>query len=405
MFLSKEEKRAPWVIKVSLKKILILIASVSALLIVGYAINVVLNNNEMSRVVYLEIIQIILLFFFACAFAALIYGLIRENKRRYIGYGIAGILLCGVIFFGVAFLVGVFGISQGGSAPVPGVVRDGGVTYDKYDDYSQEQEDITDTRSFMKIKYSAHAKTTEVAETYKKAANSIKSFDGRIDREDINDTYARIVFVVPQSNFKEFKDELGTIVHHKLFTERILSENLLSEKKTIEANTEQAVSTLNDLETQKKVLEAQYSQRVGTLTKKIQQVNTQLSQVRSKLNSEEDENTRVALHSEEAAFITQLNKLKKEKDLENKTYTASHNEILLQIDDAKNTVGNYIQEDSAFMDDIETVEGEIYISKVGFWELARIFSPVHPIILIVFGVMIAWIVLIRFGLMPKIEFI
>ena len=94
---------------------------------------------------------------------------------------------------------------------------------------------ISDTREFMKTSYSGNIKTRDVKNISRDIRGIIRDMDGRIDNEDISEKYGRIDFVIPKSNLDDFRDEIESLVHAKLYTETTSSQNLLNEKKSIDA--------------------------------------------------------------------------------------------------------------------------------------------------------------------------
>ena len=59
----------------------------------------------------------------------------------------------------------------------------------------------------------------------------------------------------------------------------------------------------------------------------------------------------------------------------------------------------------SFNNNIETVSGYISVERISLWEMAKIFSPVSPIIIIIILVLVVWYLLKRKSVIPKIEFV
>ena len=53
------------------------------------------------------------------------------------------------------------------------------------------------------------------------------------------------------------------------------------------------------------------------------------------------------------------------------------------ISNASNNVTNINKQDDQLIDNVETVNGYVAIEWVSLWEMARIFSPIHPTLVII----------------------
>ena len=135
---------------------------------------------------------------------------------------------------------------------------------------------ISDTREFMKTSYSGNIKTRDVKNISRDIRGIIRDMDGRIDNEDISEKYGRIDFVIPKSNLDDFRDEIESLVHAKLYTETTSSQNLLNEKKSIENRSDIATKSLSDTQLEKTKLESTYSKNIASLQSQINSTEKKL---------------------------------------------------------------------------------------------------------------------------------
>lgn len=66
---------------------------------------------------------------------------------------------------------------------------------------------------------------------------------------------------------------------------------------------------------------------------------------------------------------------------------------------------NIEKTDEQFTDDIETVNGTVNVSWVTLWQMAEIFSPIHPTLVVIIIIIIGWFYFRHKSYVPKVEFI
>lgn len=247
----------------------------------------------------------------------------------------------------------------------------GGGNYPNSYPYQNGTPDITDTREFLKTSYSAQIQTKDVADKVRDVKNAVRDVDGRIDNFSSSEKYGYVSFVVPKDKFDDFKDEVELLVHKKLYTENVSSQNLLGQKQGIEEQKSSLETRLAQLEKQKKDLDAQYA---ATLTHYA--VSEQDVEVRNNLIKEE----------------TRL-------------YTEKSGILQGQINQTRRMLEGNAKQDTQFTNNIETVNGVVNVNWVSNWEMVKIFSPIHPtIIIIVLVITLIWF-LNRKAYLPKIEIV
>jgi hypothetical protein len=270
------------------------------------------------------------------------------------------------------------------------------------DYYGGGQSDITDTREFLKTSYSASIETRDVEGVITTVKNMVKGADGRIDSISSSEKSGRISFVVPKSKFDAFKDEVESITHKKLYTENVSSQNLLTQKQNIEEQTSNVNNTLTNLKEQKKNLDIQHTQAVSKINNSLESIQSQLLVLR--ISSTVATNTEMiaVLRNQENSLIASEIAEKQKLNAENNSYATKNSNLQNQIVNAEQDLTNVNKKDNNFTNNIETVNGYVSASWVSIWGLAVIFSPIHPIFVIIILIIAVWYYLKRKSYIPKI---
>ncbi len=273
-----------------------------------------------------------------------------------------------------------------------------------YYDRGYQKPSISDTREFLKTSYSASIKTRNVKDVMQDVTNIVKGADGRIDNSYSSEKSGRISFVVAKSKFEEFKNQIESITHKKLYTETISSQNLLSQKQGIEEQTGNIVNTLTNLQDQKTSLETKHIQTVTAINKELTRIKAELVAVRAVIATTTEPLVLDSFVSQENSLVKQENTQKQKLVIENNSYIAQSQSLENSINDANNGLINVNNQDSQFTDTIETVNGSVSVDWISLWEMADIFSPISPFIIIIILVIIIIMYLKRRGSIPRVEF-
>lgn len=264
------------------------------------------------------------------------------------------------------------------------------------------QASISDTREFLKTSYNSTIKTRDVNDVVRYVKNAINGADGRIDSLSVSEKYGSISFVVAKSKFEDFRTEIEALTHEKLYTEGISSENLLTQKQGIEEQQENTVNSLESLLSQRDSLVAKHSQAVSSLNKEITRIGKELVSVRASMKTETDSILLASLYNQENSLIQQETLQKKNLTNENSTYATKKQNLDNMINNENNNLANINEVDDQFMDNVETVNGYINVQWISLWEMARIFSPIHPIFVIIILLILAWVFLRKSSFVPKV---
>lgn len=387
------------VIKIPLKKIIGVILLLGGVLIILLAVDA--RNAINLFVPALFVISVL----------AVIYGLIANDKKIFITLGVVSVIVVVAFMALVSLSTNSFGTSSSREVyqtNLPSMPPTTGSSMDYSNSYYKTgygQPDITDTREFLKVNYSARIQTRDVSGIVKDVKGAVREAQGRIDSENTTEKSGYVSFVVPKSGFESFKTEIESLTHKKLYTENVSAQNLLTQKQGIEVQMQAATSSLAVLEQQKKNLDAQHTQAIGSITKELTSIQSQLAVITQSLSQTEDTAQITALQNQQSALINRQVTLGNNKDTENRNYNSQNQSLVYQINWAKNNVGQVQQQDTQFANNIETVSGYVDVSWISIWGLAVLFSPIHPIIIIIVLVLALWLFLNHKGYTPKIEFV
>ena len=264
---------------------------------------------------------------------------------------------------------------------------------------------IQDTREFMKTNYGADIKTRNVRESMRDVKGVIRDASGRIDQISENEKNGYVSFVVPKTNFDKFKDDIESITNEKLITEDISSQNLLQQKQGIEGAQKIVDGNLASLKKQNETLVANHNKKAKELKSAIDTMQGKLDQLNFLVTKITDQVQKTTLTDQAGSFQDNIDLMKQQLATENANYSANSKNLKIQIDTAVAQGEGVKQADTDFTDNIETVSGYISIRWISLWELAKIFSPIHPTIIVLVIIAIVWYVLRKKRVLPKVEFV
>jgi hypothetical protein len=235
-------------------------------------------------------------------------------------------------------------------------------------DYNQGTVDVTDTREFLKIFYSAQMKTRDVGGLSRRVETTVKGYEGRIDNEQLAQKSAYLTFVVPQSKYDQFRDELEGLVGKRFLQISINSENKLGQKQSIEEQAASASSTLASYQSQRSALVKAHQGRLGELEAQIDRENAYLANLREQAPSAQRD---ADIKNVQAIILGYQSQI----DSENSSYTTKLASLDANIKYAKDWQAAVAKNDQSFMNDIETVQGSVSITWVSLWDIAQLYLP------------------------------
>lgn len=330
---------------------------------------------------------------------------IRISRTKFIIVSIVVIIVAFLWYSSTRILYNTFGTS---SAPaMQGVSNLSSESTrsmpDSYYPVNPQTPSITDTREFLKTSFSATIKTRDVPGVVTDVKNIIKGADGRIDNIYSSEKSGQISFVVAKSKFDAFRNEIEAITHEKLYSESVSSQNMLSQKQGIEGQTSNIVNTLDNLTQQKDALTTKHNQAINSIKSELARIQAELVTVRANIWNATDPQVISSLRNQETSLVNQDAVQRQRTITENNSYSTQKQNLDSLIANYNSSLTDVNKQDSQFTDNIETVNGTIYVNWVSLWELAKIFSPISPIIIIIILIILAWIYLKHIGYIPRVE--
>lgn len=348
---------------------------------------------------------------------------IKISKKKFKSFIVVIIVLLIVGGIGAFFILGSLNTARTKNSDneiaIPCIESPGiscpGSDYEYRDYDTNTNKGISDTREFLKVGYNAEIKTREVKDVMRDVKDAIETADGRIDaiNESTKSSYVR--FVVPKSQFEDFRDEIESLTKEKLYTETISGQNKLSEKQSIEQREERANDSLTSLQNQLTSLNSRHNSTLNSyqieLTNKQKEItNTQkeLNSVRLEIQKTTDQEILVSLRAQETTLVNRVSNLKQNENsinqkiaTENSQYSSNKQNLDSKIGSANNEIVNVAKQDENFTENVETVDGYINVDWISYWDMAKIYSPIHP----TFVVIILVLVLFYYFVFRKVEFV
>lgn len=265
--------------------------------------------------------------------------------------------------------------------------------------------DITDTRAFMKTSYNAAIQSRDVQRDIDKVSDAVASVDGRIDAIQSNDRRGSVSFVIAKSDLSEFRDEIETITHAKLYTEDISSVNRLSEKQNIEARAEHAALSLSELQNELTATDNAYTTENNKLIAELQTLRQQLDDVEAAFATLPEGVSDPFLTERETSLRNDIFSKQQQITAYNRQYSNVRGSLESAIKQAGGEVSEVAIDDAAFMDGIETVSGRVSVQRVSLYKYIEAFSPIPMWINLVILFCITLWILRKIGILPRIKLV
>ncbi|MDO8625869.1 MAG: hypothetical protein Q7K39_00200 [Candidatus Magasanikbacteria bacterium] len=271
-------------------------------------------------------------------------------------------------------------------------------------DYSS-QNDIRDTREYLKTSYYASLKTRNPGDLAERAAITVRGFGGRVDNANISDMNSYISFALPKDKFAEFREEIKTFVGAKFIKENISSQNLLPQKQVIEKNTDKTTASLAELTKVRNELTKKHNATLALLNKQLAAKEVELRELENAVPIDyitpEDE---TAMSARKAELRRQIASLKNQIAAENSSYQQKLNSYNTQINSKEKTLDNLAEQDTNLDANVETVEGSLSFTKISTFQMLNTYCyGFLPLITVVAFVLIVYFIARRSGAKPDIQ--
>ena len=217
-----------------------------------------------------------------------------------------------------------------------------------YYPYPSPEVPVTDTREFLKIYYSASMQTRDVPALTRRVETTVRGYDGRIDQESSSEKYGYVSFALPQVKYDAFRDQLEGLVGSRFLKVNISSQNLLSQKVSLEEQQKQADTALADYKTARQKVVSAHTSAVQSLQAQIDSAST----------------------SESAKALLQLQLAK-----ENAAYAQNLSNADANIKYAQDWAKAVQTQDATLLANVATVTGIVSIGWISLWDMALLYLP------------------------------
>lgn len=244
--------------------------------------------------------------------------------------------------------------------------RGGGMIYPY--PYPNPEVPVSDTREFLKTYYSSYMRTRNVQKLTNRVETVVRGYEGRIDNQSSSAKYGSVSFAMPKEKFSAFRAELESLVGSKFITVNISSQNLLSQKVSVEEQQKQADKNLADYKTERQKFINSHNSTVATLQAKIDKANADLVSLRSQTETAQIL-AQIKTISDDLAYQKRL------LDNENTSYKnqlSSFDSSVKYAEDWKKAVQT---QDKTLLENVGTVTGTVSVQWISLWDTVLVYLP------------------------------
>lgn len=234
--------------------------------------------------------------------------------------------------------------------------------------YPNNNVPVNDNREFLQVSYNASMSTRNVRALTGRVVTTVRGYDGRIDQESSSEKYGYVSFAVPKSKYDAFRAELESLVGSRFLTTNISSQNLLSQKVSIEEQQKQADTALADYKTARAKIVSAHTSAVAALQSKIN-ANTQRLAVLSAQTQTPQVLAEMEMVSNDQLFQ------KQQLANENSSYKSQLTNADWNIKNAQDWVKGLATQDQTLLDNVATVTGTISIQWISFSNMILLYLP------------------------------
>lgn len=234
--------------------------------------------------------------------------------------------------------------------------------------YPNPEVPSTDTREFLKTYYSAYMRTRNVPDLTRRVVTTVRGYDGRIDQESSSQRYGSIGFALSKAKYDAFRNEIEGLVGQRFIKIDVSSQNLLSQKVSIEEQQKQADTSLAEYKTARQKIVSAHASAVKTLQSKINVDTAELAVLRSQ-PATPTVLARIQVVSDDLAFLN------KQLANENASYTEQLARADQNIKYGEDWQKAVVTQDKALLDNVGTVTGTISIQWISLWDIVQLYLP------------------------------
>ena len=208
-----------------------------------------------------------------------------------------------------------------------------------------------DTREFMKTNYYATLRTRSVQALTRRVETTVRGHQGRVDQTSSSEQNGYVQFVVPMSQFEDFRTEVESMVGPKFISLQVSQQNLLPQKQSIEEQQKQAEATLASYQSARQSV-------VNTHAATLKSIQANLDQA-------------VA----QGASADTIATLQSQIANENAAYAKRLAAADANIKYAKDWQTAVKTQDQTLIDNVATVNGTISLQWISLWDIAHLYVP------------------------------
>jgi len=227
---------------------------------------------------------------------------------------------------------------------------------------------VTDTREFLKTDFNATLLTRDVQDLVEESETIIKGHEGRIDNISSSEKHGYIQFVVPLSQFQDFRREIENLVPSKFLAVQISKQNLLPQKQNIEEVQKQVEQNLAELRDARQ-------KTINTYNAVAKNLESQLAKIQTEINTlsanPDDPGNQARLAQLQTQLSTLQSRLSSEK-VAHASKLASYDNQIKYADTSLTAVKNQDQE---LLDSVATVRGTLSFQWISLWEMVHVYLP------------------------------
>lgn len=251
---------------------------------------------------------------------------------------------------------------------MPSAMSDAGNSLFKSAPQSAPQDvTIEDTRQFLKTDYGAYLKTRKVDALSEQLQILVRGLGGRIDSASSSDKNGYLSFVLPAEKLETFRTQLKSIVGEKFVNEHVQTENLLSQKVSIEDQTKDVEQQLAQLQVEKNQLTDAHNQTVGTLQAQLSANSKERARLLAEKQSHPEQAS--ALEARIAELDKTRNRLHAEMGNENAVFTNRMAALDAQTQAAEANKTSLQKQDTQLIHTVATVRGNLSLTWISVWQL------------------------------------
>lgn len=246
---------------------------------------------------------------------------------------------------------------------------------------------IEDTRQFLKTDYGAYLKTRKVDALSAQLQILVRGLGGRVDSASSADKSGYVSFVLPAEKLEAFRAQLKSIAGEKFVNEHVQTENLLSQKVSIEDQTKDVEQQLAQLQVEKNQLTDAHNQTVGTLQVQLSANSKERARVLTEKQNHPEQAP--ALEARIADLDKNRNRLNAELGSENAEFTNRLADVNAQIQTAESNKTSLQKQDTQLVNTVATVRGNLSLTWISVWQLIDMYVSLQllvPGLLLVFAV-------------------